>query len=66
MNDLQKQNTEAHKKSEKYAFSKSTEDKANAELDQLDPDFVKKMRYQRTKEVNQNANEEKSNNNNTK
>ena len=45
MNDLQKQNTEANKKSEKYAFSKSTEEKANAELDQLDPDFVKKMRH---------------------
>ena len=57
MNDLQKQNTETSKKSEKYAFSKSTEEKANLELDELDPDFVKKMRYQRKKEVKKNSNE---------
>jgi len=27
------------------------------ELDELDPDFVKKMRYQRKKEVKKNSNE---------
>ncbi|EAR99475.2 hypothetical protein TTHERM_00136390 (macronuclear) [Tetrahymena thermophila SB210] len=59
MNELEKQTKESQKKAKKYAFSQTAEEKATNEVDELDPEYIKKIRYQRNKQQSESEQKQK-------
>lgn len=53
INDLEKQQQDNEKNSKKYAFNDSASDKAAKDIDEMDPDYVRKIRFEREQKAKQ-------------